>query len=163
MTKYPNFTKQKSFCSAPWLHYYRSPTGDHRLLKEIEENTEEDGTTDVNPISLDYRFLNCNLTCLTCNPEFSSKWKTLEKIKSNNQSFSLVDRQFILKDYKDSLNKYTWEKVYFAGGEPLLQTNHLQDLETLMIQDQKLEHGMRIYYNTNLSRSEAFIKGYRTD
>lgn len=216
-----NFTNNINFCCAPWLHYYRSPTGEHRLccladklpndqslnkyqdlknssdlksirqsmmanelpsichrcknlnnnrvykddlndefshwFEKIEASTLEDGSTSIDPISLDYRFLNCNLTCLTCNPEFSSKWKTHEKIKPDLPSYQLYDRQFILQEYRDILKNYHWEKVYFAGGEPLLQSEHLKSLQVLLKEDQAQKNGINFFYNTNLNRNEEFI------
>ncbi len=216
-----SFTKNQSFCVAPWLHYYRSPTGEHRLcclsdqlksdnslksydeiknskdlieirkgmmegklpsichrcinlnnnrvykddlnaefvhhFEDIEKNTQRDGTTTVNPVSLDYRFLNCNLTCLTCNPEFSSKWTTHEKLKPELPKYKLYDRQFILKEYREILKSYNWEKIYFAGGEPLLQSDHLSHLQILLNKDKEIANGINIFYNTNINRNEEFI------
>ncbi|MBC7429458.1 MAG: hypothetical protein H7336_12645, partial [Bacteriovorax sp.] len=186
-----DFTTKSSFCVAPWIHYHRSPIGEHRLccisealpsdisdlpyeeiknskvmknvrkqmmsgelpeqcklckhsnshevykdilngefshtLDDIVEKTDEDGATTMEPLFLDYRFLACGLTCLTCNPFFSSKWVALAKQTGHHHIEKNDTIDFLNSEFKRVLSKYRWERVSFAGGEPLMQKDHLED------------------------------------
>lgn len=128
----------------------------HTKLEEIPIITKSDGHVDKVDLKYwDFRFSNlCNYKCRTCGPEYSSSWipdaRTLgwqdekkdEKVininvnESNNVDF--------LKKYVDVV-----EKIYFAGGEPLLMDEHWQILDML---DEKERYDVVITYNTNLSK-----------
>lgn len=124
-------------------------------LKEIPIITKNDGHVDnVDLRYWDFRFSNlCNFRCRTCGPEFSSSWipeaekrgyftdktKVLEIESVNNGSN--VD---FLKKYVDNV-----EKIYFAGGEPLLMDEHWQILD-MLVENKKFD--VVLTYNTNLSK-----------
>ncbi len=125
-------------------------------LEEIPVITQPDGHVDKIDLKYwDFRFSNlCNYKCRTCGPEYSSSWipdaralgwqdekKDEKVININVEDSSNVD---FLKKYVDVV-----EKVYFAGGEPLLMDEHWQILEML---DEKQRHDVILTYNTNLSK-----------
>ncbi len=125
-------------------------------LEEIPVITQSDGHVDKIDLKYwDFRFSNlCNYKCRTCGPEYSSSWipdaralgwqdekKDEKVININVEDSSNVD---FLKKYVDVV-----EKVYFAGGEPLLMDEHWQILEML---DEKQRHDVILTYNTNLSK-----------
>lgn len=126
-------------------------------LKEIPIITQTDGTVEnVDLKYWDFRFSNlCNYKCRTCGPEYSSSWIpearafgwTDEKANDKVININSVD------DYAnvDFLKKYIpiVEKIYFAGGEPLLMDEHWQILDML---DQQERYDVIITYNTNLSK-----------
>jgi len=97
-----------------------------------------DNTGHASQLSLlrwDFRFSNlCNLACIGCSPEYSSTWAALKK--TMDPGFKEI--QF--KDSKQSKDKFVniiktqagqVKKVYFAGGEPLIQPEHYEILEEI--------------------------------
>jgi hypothetical protein len=101
----------------------------------------------------DFRFNNlCNLACLGCSSEYSSTWGILNKVLDYNYT----EIQF--KDSKKNKEKFInviktqanyVKKVYFAGGEPLIQAEHYEILEEI----KKLNRLQDIdfTYSTNLN------------
>lgn len=126
-------------------------------LEEIPVITQPDGHVDkVDLRYWDFRFSNlCNYKCRTCGPEYSSSWipdardlgwtdeKANEKVININTVDESTNVDF-LKKYVDVV-----EKVYFAGGEPLLMDEHWQILDML---DKKERYDVILTYNTNLSK-----------
>ncbi len=124
-------------------------------LAEIPVITAPDGHVDKVDLKYwDFRFSNlCNYKCRTCGPEFSSSWiPDAEKLgwNSNNQKVIGIDAVDESTNV-DFLKKYvnTVEKIYFAGGEPLLMDEHWQILEML---DESQRYNVILTYNTNLSK-----------
>ena len=126
-------------------------------LAEIPIITKPDGHLDKVDLKYwDFRFSSlCNYKCRTCGPEYSSSWipdaKELGWLKQTDTkkvlNIELVDESTNV----DFLKKYisTVEKIYFAGGEPLLMDEHWQILEML---DTANRHDVIITYNSNLSK-----------
>lgn len=126
-------------------------------LEEIPIITQPDGHVDKVDLKYwDFRFSNlCNYKCRTCGPEYSSSWipearelgwaneKANEKVININTVNEITNVDF-LKKYVDVV-----EKVYFAGGEPLLMDEHWQILDIL---DKKERYNVILTYNTNLSK-----------
>ncbi len=119
-----------------------------RLNKEfasafsIVDQTEKDGT--LNTLSLKYldiRFNNlCNLKCRTCGPDWSSSWANElgeSKVLKYNKNWQT------LLPYLDQI-----EKVYFAGGEPLMTPEHYDFLSRLIETNKDLE----LLYTSNFTR-----------
>ena len=117
-------------------------------------STEEDGSAgDVNMAYLDIRFSNlCNLKCRSCGPQFSSSW-----FEDHKQMYGKLDHPKILKvrddmkNFMDELDPLleTVERVYWAGGEPLITDEHYRVL------DKWIEMGKRdVYmdYTTNFTQ-----------
>jgi len=86
----------------------------------------------------DLRFDNkCNLACIMCGPLESSLWSKELGIKINSH----------LSDF-DHADIVASDKVYMAGGEPLIIDKCIQLLMQIAYQDQQPE----IVINTNLTR-----------
>lgn len=119
------------------------------------ELTHEDGSLDdIYMAYMDIRFSNiCNMKCRTCGPELSSFWVD-DAIKLGRYS---EEQPRILK-IKPTLEQFwsdvepwidTVERIYFAGGEPLIMDEHYKILEHL-IEIGKTD--IQIAYNTNFSK-----------
>lgn len=113
----------------------------------LVDETLEDGTLNTLKLKyLDIRFNNlCNLKCRTCGPDWSTSWANemgIEKPLLYNNTWKK------LMPYLDEL-----EKVYFAGGEPLMTPEHYDFLEELT----KVNTNIELLYTSNFSRLE--LKG----
>jgi hypothetical protein len=126
---------------------------------EAVKATHEDGTVDgVNMTYMDIRFSNiCNMRCRSCGPDLSSQWfndavdsqfnktpeKALHQIKKGTTDF--------LQTFDPYLD--TVEKIYWAGGEPLIMDEHWYIMNKLVEMGRtRVTTPMRIYYNTNFSK-----------
>ena len=124
------------------------------VLKKIPQITEPDGTcTEMKLKYWDFRFSNlCNFKCRSCGPRYSSTWvpdaKKLGLISEQDKVWTIesVDEKTNFDFLKDQV-QYV-EKVYFAGGEPLLMPEHWQILD-LLRDNQRFD--VKISYNTNAS------------
>lgn len=123
------------------------------VLAKIPDITLEDGTcTEMELKYWDFRFSNlCNFKCRSCGPRYSSAWvPDAKKLKMTDQekvwSIESVDDQTnfdFLKDQIDVVNR-----IYFAGGEPLLMPEHWQILDMLV---ERKRFDVKLSYNTNAS------------
>ena len=108
----------------------------------LVDTTLEDGTLETLKLKyLDIRFNNlCNLKCRTCGPDWSTSWANELGIKKpllyNNTWRKLLP-------YLDQL-----EKVYFAGGEPLMTMEHYDFIEQLV----EVNPDIELLYTSNFSR-----------
>jgi radical SAM protein with 4Fe4S-binding SPASM domain len=123
-----------------------------QVLERIPEITDETGhVSEMNLLYWDFRFSNlCNLKCRSCGPRYSSAWvpdaKKLGLISDQDKVWNI--------DSVDDANNFDFlteqigvvEKIYFAGGEPLMMDEHWQILELL---DKNKRHDVKICYNTN--------------
>jgi MoaA/NifB/PqqE/SkfB family radical SAM enzyme len=97
--------------------------------------------------TIDVRWTNlCNLACVYCSPEFSSKWANELGVQIETPSEDqLADfQQYIYKHAKQLTH------VYLAGGEPLLMKENLELL-------QKLNPEINLRINTNLSKVDTGV------
>jgi MoaA/NifB/PqqE/SkfB family radical SAM enzyme len=131
-------------------------------IKELIENTEEDGTVPEQLQYLDLRLGHtCNLKCVMCSPHDSSKWvQDHKKIYPLFQHKSLQDQ---MKWDQTEFNNYWYEsptfweqlyqqipylkQVYFAGGEPLMIKEHKSFLKEIIRQGYAAN--ILIRYNSN--------------
>ena len=122
-------------------------------IKIIPEITEPDGTCKTMELKYwDFRFSNlCNMKCRSCGPRYSSAWvpdyKKLgwadqEKVWSIESVEDKTNYDFL----KDQVKHV--QKVYFAGGEPLLMPEHWDTLD-LLVENKRFD--VKISYNTNCS------------
>jgi radical SAM protein with 4Fe4S-binding SPASM domain len=126
-------------------------------LNEIPIITEASGHVDKVDLKYwDFRFSNlCNYKCRTCGPDFSSAWiPDAEKMgwKVNEENKKVLEIKSVNQQTNlDFVKKYinTVEKIYFAGGEPLLMDEHWQILDML---DQAQRYNVILTYNSNLSK-----------
>jgi organic radical activating enzyme len=123
------------------------------VLELIPEITRPDGTCDSMELKYwDFRFSNlCNFKCRSCGPRYSSAWvpdaramgiADQEKVWSIEQVGNKPNYDFL----KDQIN--TVQRIYFAGGEPLLMDEHWKILD-MLVENQRFD--VRLAYNTNCS------------
>ena len=117
-----------------------------------------------NPFELTYwdiRFSNlCNLKCRSCGHIFSSQWYQ-DQAKLAGPEWKLNNS---VLNYAGPTETSMWEQlephldyveqVYFAGGEPLLMTEHYRILEELL---KRGRTDVRLVYNTNFTHTD--LKG----
>lgn len=124
-------------------------------LKDIPVITKSDGHVDqVDLRYWDFRFSNlCNFRCRTCGPEFSSSWiPEAEKRGYFKDQTKVLEIETVNQNTNvDFLKKYVnnVEKIYFAGGEPLLMDEHWQILD-MLVENKRFD--VVLTYNTNLSK-----------
>lgn len=108
----------------------------------LVDNTHEDGTLDELKIKyLEIRFNNlCNLKCRSCGPDWSSSWANEV---GNDKPLVYNDAWRKLIPHMDEL-----QKVYFAGGEPLMTPEHYDFLEELSNTNTDIE----LLYTSNFTR-----------
>jgi radical SAM protein with 4Fe4S-binding SPASM domain len=122
------------------------------VLEQIPIITEADGTCNKMELKYwDFRFSNlCNLKCRTCGPRYSSAWvpdgKKLgynadqEKVWNIESVDDMSNFDFLKEQVKHV------EKIYFAGGEPLLMPEHWQMLD-MLVENKRFD--VSLSYNTN--------------
>ena len=105
----------------------------------------------------DIRFSNlCNLRCRTCGPTFSSQWYQDQvelagpEWAKNNRVLNIAGRN--KDDMWEQLIPHLdhVEKIYFAGGEPLLMDEHYRILDELVRRER---FDVRLIYNTNFTHT----------
>lgn len=114
-------------------------------LKNIPTTLYESNRFDL--ATVDVRWTNlCNLACVYCGPEFSSRWAdelTIHPIQPTQEQKNNF-KQYIF-DHAPKL-----KHVYLAGGEPLLMKENLELLKRL-----NPEVNLRI--NTNLTKTDTQV------
>jgi MoaA/NifB/PqqE/SkfB family radical SAM enzyme len=118
-----------------------------------QDNLNKDASIDnFNPTYLDIRLNNiCNLKCRMCSGYFSSAIAQEEvvlfgKKESVQSSLKLQQRNLGLKEILEYVPAA--EKIYFAGGEPLLTAEHYEILDALILCGNT---NLEITYNTNFT------------
>jgi len=133
---------------------------------EAMEKTRYDGSTDMKPVSWDYRFSNlCNFKCRMCGDMLSSAWESEQRQHNminwsdskNNWMRLEVKKQIeqfqdtqIEAEFNQAVEEHRVEEVYWVGGEPLMYEQHWRYMQRII----ELGDGPNVYarYNTNLSR-----------
>lgn len=123
------------------------------VLKNIPNITEPDGTCTTMDLKYwDFRFSNlCNFKCRSCGPRFSSAWvpdakKMGWKDQDKVWNIEAVDDQTNFNFLIDTVHQV--ERIYFAGGEPLLMPEHWQILD-MLVENKRFD--VKVNYNTNAS------------
>lgn len=144
------------------------------LLQKVKDHTAPDGEILAHQFPLremDVRFNNhCNLRCRHCGPVSSSSWYSeaykfgeVEVVEGGDLLIRLEEVEGKIKATFDRSNwsqsvDFFGEKIqelkdlrriYFAGGEPLLQKKHDELLASLV--DQGFAANIELEYNTNLT------------
>lgn len=97
---------------------------------------------------VDVRWSNkCNLACVYCGSEYSSKWQTELGEKTTKKSNTDNLKEYLYSNIKDLKN------VYLAGGEPMLMKENKEFLELLL----KENPDVHIRVNTNLSKTSTGV------
>lgn len=118
------------------------------------EATGPDGAAPMaRPVDYDIRFSNiCNFKCRSCYHAASSSWyKDHVAIHGAPNGPKAIIRAFDApSDFWAAFGEFVGdiEKIYFAGGEPLLQDEHYEVLRAL---HEHGRHDVFIFYNTNFS------------
>jgi sulfatase maturation enzyme AslB (radical SAM superfamily) len=111
------------------------------------ENTKEDGYVEPVIKSWDIRFSNlCNLKCRTCGSLFSTTWAK-EDDEADYLKLNAIEEDAddpLVKQYKNV------EKIYFAGGEPLIMPEHFKTVKELISRGSA--NHTKLIYNSNLSK-----------
>lgn len=124
---------------------------------DLVENTSEDGTLNELRITYwDIRFSNnCNMKCRSCGPDFSTMWFD-DSVKLLGDTFAIHNQKVKkVRSNFDSLMDETrpqiknLERIYFAGGEPLIMPEHWTFIDEVIAQGNLNAH---IFYQTNLSQ-----------
>jgi radical SAM protein with 4Fe4S-binding SPASM domain len=141
------YTQEDSGLKSPRL----SHNNQWKSIKQ--DNLNKDGSLDkFDPVYLDIRLNNiCNLKCRICSGYFSSAIAQEEvvlfgKKESIQSSLKLQQRNLGLKEIIEYVP--TAEKIYFAGGEPLLTAEHYKILDALIACGNT---DLEIIYNTNFT------------
>lgn len=127
---------------------------EHHIPKVLETTMEDGYNNDFKLAYWDLRFTNlCNLKCRMCDHKASSTWfdeRHLTEDRYGTRRVIHVD-DFTKKPIKDYINAtiHQVERIYFAGGEPLLMDEHYYILDRL-IEEGRMD--VKLIYNTNLSR-----------
>lgn len=123
------------------------------LKDRIIAETNRDGSINkFVPKTLDLRINNiCNLKCRTCSGRYSSQLAIEEKklfnnVENFNSSLTVTQRNYIFDKISSVIDQV--EKIYFAGGEPLIMIEHYAILDKLIDIDKT---DLEIYYNTNFT------------
>lgn len=130
------------------------------------ELTRADGSTEMKPVSWDYRFTNlCNFKCRMCGDMLSSAWESEQRANNminwsnpkNNWMLPQVKEEItafqdsvVEAEFSQAVEEHRVEEVYWVGGEPLMYEQHWRYMRRII----ELGDGPRVYarYNTNLSR-----------
>ena len=118
------------------------------------DDVKEDGTLEKMDLAYwDFRFSNvCSFSCRSCGPQLSSGWyKDTKKMYGSlnfEDNFDLIKERTI--EVWDQLEPHfdTVERIYFAGGEPLMMEEHYRILKRLIKMGRS---EVVLIYNTNLS------------
>jgi len=140
-----------------YIDMVHNPHGTNQM--EHVRSTHEDGSVDgVNMTYMDIRFSNiCNMRCRSCGPDLSSQWFN----DAVDSEFNMTPTQPIHQikkgstDFLSTFDPYldTVEKIYWAGGEPLIMDEHWYIMNKLVDMGRtSYDTPMRIYYNTNFSK-----------
>ena len=123
------------------------------VIKIIPEITKLDGSVpDMKLMYWDFRFSNlCNFKCRSCGPRYSSAWvPDAKKLGYTDQekvwNIEAVDDKTNFDFLKDQVQHV--QKIYFAGGEPLMMPEHWQILD-MLVENKRFD--VKISYNTNCS------------
>ena len=92
---------------------------------------------------LDIRNSNlCNLKCRTCGPHFSNKW-------GDELGYEITIKRHDITEHLPYLLTDDLHWMYFTGGEPLINKDHWDLLETLITSGRS--RNIKLMYNTNMT------------
>lgn len=142
--------------------FWKKTLGEEKVT-EIINNTKEDGTIENDLYTVDFRLGNtCNLQCVMCRPQDSSKWYKEATILSQTLK-SHARYEWDIKKNVDR-DKFEWYKdekflesfyeasgemrqMIFAGGEPLLIKEHKDIIKRLV--ENGTAANIKVNYHTN--------------
>jgi len=115
------------------------------------KRTRKDGSVPLEPfLYLDLRFSNvCNFKCRICRSEYSVSWAEDERKlgrRPAKRTFATKSPQALREFLNESVPFV--QRVYFAGGEPLMEEEHYLFLEKLLAAGRT---DVELIYNSNFS------------
>lgn len=134
-------------------------------IPRILAQTRDDGHTTLRPIDFDYRSANCNFRCRICTPRSSSAlqaehaahpevaealgpWAGMPA-NERREAESRMD-EHREREIRMAFERGELRKIYWAGGEPLLDPIHARVMKALSASPAASR--VALTYNTNLSR-----------
>jgi MoaA/NifB/PqqE/SkfB family radical SAM enzyme len=144
-------------------HYWYQQLG-APYLDGLVESTNKNGTVDHDLITLDLRLGNtCNLQCVMCRPQDSSKWiKDAQTLSETLETDARYDWKYKIENYASEQfewykNEEFWEDFFthakdikhiiFGGGEPLYIKEHKTLIKRLV--ESGLSKNIELRYHTN--------------
>jgi radical SAM protein with 4Fe4S-binding SPASM domain len=120
---------------------------------KVEQTSDDGSAGDVNMAYMDIRFSNlCNLKCRSCGPQFSSSWfedhKATHGDPGHPKILQVRDDMLSFMDELDPLLESV-ERVYWAGGEPLITKEHYDILDKWISMDKR---DVKMDYTTNFTQ-----------
>lgn len=148
-------SKECSYCYDKEDSNLQSPRQSHNKNWANVRSLDQNSTGEIDeykPTYLDIRLSNiCNLKCRMCSGYFSSAIaqennELFGNKKNLDSSLRLAQRKLAFEE----ILKYLpyCEKIYFAGGEPLLSMEHYEILKSLIACNNT---NLEIVYNTNFT------------
>jgi hypothetical protein len=136
-------------------------------IEEAFSRTDDDGHTDMVPISFDYRIKNlCNFKCRMCGDQLSSSWEAERRMmgdydidgngdfwarKENKPTIEKFQKDVAEKELWDAVKNGVIEEIYWVGGEPLMWDIHWEIMDYLVKSGGSKNVWIR--YNSNFSRT----------
>ena len=147
-----------------YRQYFTENLFPHKI-DEILENTNEDGSTSLKPISFDYRIYNlCNFKCRMCGEQLSSSWESEKRVMDMwnpiHDRWMIPENKKKIEDFQstvaenelwEAVKNGTIEEIYWVGGEPLMYDIHWEVMKYLV--ENNTAKNVTVRYNTNLSRT----------
>jgi sulfatase maturation enzyme AslB (radical SAM superfamily) len=84
----------------------------------------------------------CNFKCRTCGPYNSNLW-------AKELGESIPIRHFSLSNYKQHIVNQNVQRIYYTGGEPLINSEHWELLDDLIVAG--ISKNITLQYNSNMS------------
>jgi hypothetical protein len=132
------------------------------MYDNLDDVTNDDGSTNEYIKYFDYRTIYCNLQCISCGYIFSTKHISLyKKMAPHFPPLEVkIDKKFEQKmenDMIESLNNQHCTDIYWAGGEPMISKIHwgvIQKIQELREDPNTIEYAnsIKMHYNTNLTK-----------
>jgi radical SAM protein with 4Fe4S-binding SPASM domain len=122
-------------------------------IDKVEQTSDDGSAGDVNMAYMDIRFSNlCNLKCRSCGPQFSSSWFEDHKITHGDPGHpKILQVREDMKSFMDELDPLleSVERVYWAGGEPLITKEHYDILDKWISMGKR---DVKMDYTTNFTQ-----------
>ena len=131
-------------------------------VNEIVSKTLPDGTMPSYPSYFDYRSILCNIQCVTCDHNSSSKHFSIAKDVLGVNSCHVVDTEYentLAQEIIQGLLTKTTKNLYWAGGEPMVTPMHwtvIDKMEELLEDSEYVDYiqSIQMNYSTNLTKLE---------